>query len=90
MGGKFGFTPEAHQTLAAVFGVNMSEYSARPIAIILLRSNDRRRDALLIMDRIRKNFVYGTTFIDKKMFGPFQDIHVGTNAFEALKTSGIK
>lgn len=84
LGGKFGFTPEARQTLAAVFGVNMSEYSARPITIILLGSNDRRRDVALITDYVRKNFAYGATLADKKGSSLFHIMHLGANIFEAI------
>lgn len=85
LGGKFGFTPEAHQTLAALFGVTMSEYGARPIAIVLLGSNDRRRDVALIMDHIRKNFAYGSTLAEKKGSSSFHIMHLGANIFETLR-----
>ena len=85
LGGKFGFTPEARQTLAAVFGITMSEFSARPIAIVLLGSNDRRRDVTLITDHIRKNFAYGSTLAEKEGSLSFHIMHVGMNIFETLK-----
>ena len=84
LGGKFGFTPEARQTLAAIFGVNVSEHGARPIAIILLSSNDRRRDAMLIMNHLRKTFAYAST-LAAKTYGPaLPVIRAGANVFEAF------
>lgn len=84
LGGKFGFTPEARQTLAAVFGVTMSEYGARPIVIVLLGSNDRRRDVAAIIDHVRKNFAYGSTLAEKKGSSSFHIMHLGANIFETL------
>lgn len=85
LGGKFGFTPEARQTLAAVFGVTMSEFSARPIAIVLLGSNDRRRDVALITNYIRNKFAYGSMLIEKNTPSLSHHIHLGANIFEALR-----
>lgn len=85
LGGKFGFTPEAKQTLAAVFGVTVSEHNARPIAIVLLGSNDRKRDATLVMDYVRRHFAYGSTLTREKTPAMSQDIYLGANLFEALR-----
>jgi len=85
LGGKFGFTPEAKQTLAAVFGVTVSEHNARPVAIVLLGSNDRKRDATLVMKYIRSNFAYGATLTREKTPAMSQDIYLGANLFEALR-----
>lgn len=85
LGGKFGFTSEARQTLAAVFGVTMSEFGARPIAIILLGSNDRRRDVALITNHIRNTFAYGSLLTEKNTPPLSHHIHLGANIFEALR-----
>ncbi|MDP3778445.1 MAG: serine hydrolase [bacterium] len=85
LGGKFGYTPEARQTLAAVFGVTVSEHNARPIAIVLLGSNDRKRDATLVMNYVRKQFAYGATLKREKTPAMSQDIYLGANIFEALR-----
>ena len=82
LGGKFGFTQQARQTLAAVFGVPMSEHGSRRMGIILLGSNDRRHDAMRIIDHLRKNFAYGSILIEKKKIGPSLPMHVGTNTFK--------
>lgn len=85
LGGKFGFTPEARQTLAAVFGITMSEFGARPIAIVLLGSNDRRHDVALITNYIRNKFAYGTMLTEKNTPPLAHHIHLGANIFEALR-----
>ena len=84
LGGKFGFTPEAKQTLAAVFGVTVSEHNARPVAIVLLGSHDRKKDATLVMNYIRSHFAYGATLIREKTPAMSQDIYLGANLFQIL------
>lgn len=85
LGGKFGYTTEARQTLAAVFGVTMSEHGARPIAIVLLGSHDRKHDALRIMEHLRKNFAYGSTVVENNHPPVSPGIHAGASIFEAMK-----
>ncbi|MEK7083518.1 MAG: serine hydrolase [Patescibacteria group bacterium] len=85
LGGKFGFTTEAKQTLAAVFGITMSEFSARPIAIVLLGSNDRRRDVAAITNHIRNRFAYGMLLEEKNTPPLSQNIHLGVNIFEVMR-----
>jgi len=48
IGGKTGYLPQAKQTLASVFLVNK-----KPIAIILLYSDNRQADAFTILNRLR-------------------------------------
>lgn len=85
LGGKFGYIPEARQTLAGVFGVNMSEHGTRPVAIMLLGSHDRKHDASLIMEYIRKNFAYGSTLVENNHPPISSGIHAGASIFEAMK-----
>jgi D-alanyl-D-alanine carboxypeptidase len=50
VGGKSGYLPEAKQTFASVFNVK-----GKPIAIILLFSQDRKTDTLKILDWLKNN-----------------------------------
>lgn len=85
MGGKSGLTSEAGQTLVAVFTVELSEKATRPVVIVLLGSSDRRHDALLIMDHLKKNFVYGSILTNKNVPPPSPIIHTGASIFQSLK-----
>lgn len=49
IGGKTGYLPQAKQTLASVFRVN-----EKPVAIILLYSNNRQADTFTILKRLRE------------------------------------
>jgi len=49
IGGKTGYLPQAKQTLASVFRVN-----EKPVAIILLYSDNRQADTFTILNRLRK------------------------------------
>ncbi|MDQ3076014.1 MAG: CapA family protein [bacterium] len=59
MGGKSGFTDPAKQTVISTFYLNLGKENSRPIAIALLRSNDRQRDVQTILKYIKKNIYYG-------------------------------
>ena len=48
IGGKTGYLPQAKQTLASIFLVNK-----KPIAIILLYSDNRQADIFTILNRLR-------------------------------------
>ncbi|MDP3769615.1 MAG: L,D-transpeptidase family protein [bacterium] len=85
IGGKSGLTDEARETLAAAFTTKLSEQGTRPIAIILLGSQDRKRDVLLITEYLEKNFVYGNVLVDKKAPPPSPLIHTGANVFQSLR-----
>jgi D-alanyl-D-alanine carboxypeptidase len=50
VGGKSGYLPEAKQTFASVFNVK-----GKPIAIILLCSQNRQTDTLKILDWLKNN-----------------------------------
>lgn len=49
IGGKTGYLPQAKQTLASVFRVN-----GKPIAIILLYSDNRQADTFTILNQLKK------------------------------------
>lgn len=85
IGGKSGLTDEARETLAAVFATKLSEQGTRPIAIMLLGSQDRKRDIFLMMEYLEKNFVYGNVLVDKKAPPPSPLIHTGANVFQSLR-----
>lgn len=59
LGGKAGFTDESIQTMAGVWSARMSEYGGRRIAIALLGSRNRVRDARAIIAYLEHDFVYG-------------------------------
>ena len=59
IGGKSGYTDPAMQTVVSLFSLPLSESSTRPIAIVLLRSVDRRKDVETILKYLKKNVYYG-------------------------------
>lgn len=61
LGGKSGYTDEAKQTVVSLFSLPLSKDSSRPVAITLLRSNDRRKDVESILKYLKKNIFYGLT-----------------------------
>ena len=90
IGGKSGFTDEAHQTLAAVFRVRLSEQQDHPLAIILLGSRDRKRDAKIIMDYLQKNIVFGNTLVREKN-DPFPTlVNTEASVFQSLQGLGTR
>ena len=58
-GGKSGYTDAALQTGVAIFNLPLSESGTRPIAITLLRSQDRERDIESILKHLEKYVYYG-------------------------------
>lgn len=58
LGGKNGYTDEAQRTLAAIFSLPLSEFENRHIAVIILKSEDRRADTLKILDFVQDNIFY--------------------------------
>ncbi len=58
-GGKHGYIDEAGKTLVALFDVPLDEFEGRKIAIILLGSQDLRRDTEVILNYLNKNFYWG-------------------------------
>jgi len=59
LGGKAGFTDDSLQTMAGIWSVRLTEYGGRRIAIAVLGSRNRVRDARAIIDYLEQNFVYG-------------------------------
>jgi poly-gamma-glutamate synthesis protein (capsule biosynthesis protein) len=59
IGGKSGFTDPAKQTVISTFALSLGKESTRPIGIVLLRSNDRKKDVLSILNYLKKNVYYG-------------------------------
>lgn len=59
MGGKSGYTDAAKQTVVSLFSLPLGETGTRPIAITLLRTPDRFKDVISILDFLKKNIYYG-------------------------------
>lgn len=59
LGGKSGYIDEAKQTVISTFSLPLGESGSRPIAITLLRSNDRHSDVENIVKYLKKNIYYG-------------------------------
>lgn len=58
-GGKSGYIDKALQTDVVTFNLPLAKSSLRPIAITLLRSNDRYKDVESILKYLKKNVYYG-------------------------------
>jgi len=55
IGGKNGYTDEAQRTLVSIFSVPLSEFENRTVALVLLKSDDRKKDANNILNYLVKN-----------------------------------
>ena len=55
IGGKVGYIPEAGQTWVAFFSLPVSEFKNKHIAVVLLRSPNRVRDAKNILAELSRN-----------------------------------
>ena len=59
-GGKNGYTEEADRTAALLFGIPAQKYGDEsetvPIAVVILKSSDRSKDVLKILDALEKDF----------------------------------
>lgn len=60
LGGKSGQTDQAKQSNVALFSLPLSEVANRNIAIIVLRSNDRKTDTMKILSYVKSRVVYGS------------------------------
>lgn len=80
LGGKAGWTNDALQTMAGVYGVRLSEYGWRPIAIVTLGSRNRISDIREIIKYLENGFVYGSAKEKKSM------VSEGANIYEVLKS----
>lgn len=55
IGGKNGYTDEANRTLVALFKLPLSEFESRTVALILLRSENRKQDTVEIIKFLTNN-----------------------------------
>ncbi len=58
--GKSGTIPEAGKNMTGVYRLKLSEQGERSVAIIVLHSEDRKKDIETIIKYLESNFVYGT------------------------------
>lgn len=58
LGGKNGYTDEAGKTVVALFDLPLAEFENRKIAIILLNTNDIKRDVDSILTHMTQNVSY--------------------------------
>lgn len=76
LGGKSGYTDPAKQTVVSTFSLPLGENTVRPIAIVLLQSNDRKKDVEKILQYLNKNIYYGgksdanTNWVEEKVGMP--------------------
>ncbi len=59
VGGKSGYNDAAKETDVAIFKVSLAQSGLRPIGIVLLKSNDRKKDIEKILKYLNKNIYYG-------------------------------
>ncbi len=59
LGGKSGHTTAARDTLVTVFSLPLAEFESRPIAIIILGSENREADTAKILNYLTGNIYYG-------------------------------
>lgn len=74
IGSKSGFTGAAGETLLAVFELKMTEFESRPIGIVLLGSQDRKKDADLIREYIEESVFYTYLSNTKSAGGEAEDM----------------
>jgi D-alanyl-D-alanine carboxypeptidase len=86
IGGKAGKTTHAGETMAGVFHVRFPEFETRPIAIIVLHSENRMQDVEHIIQYLSQNFLYGVTSLAKKEGQDTTIIREGANIYEAMKS----
>ena len=61
LGGKNGYTDEAGRTLLSLFSLPLSEFEKKHIAVIVLASENREKDAEQLVRYITKNVYYGVS-----------------------------
>lgn len=64
-GGVSGNLPEENESLAAVFQIPFSEYGSRHIAIVLLGSHDKIKDAATVISYLDSQYVYGSILTNR-------------------------
>lgn len=87
--GKSGKTAEAGEAYAGVFSVKLAEFEERKIAIIVLQSEDRRKDIALLKEYLENNFIYGTAALVRNRKGRPHVVEQEAAIFEALKDMWI-
>ncbi len=83
LGGKAGWIEESLQTMAGVYAVRVSEYGARPVAIITLGSRNRISDIRAIITYLESEFIHGAALARQTPARP--SLSEGADLFEALK-----
>ena len=86
LGGKAGKTTQAGETMAGVFNIRFPEFETRPIAIIVLHSENRVQDVKHIIGYLNEHFLYGATSLAKKENKHPAIIREGANIYEAVKS----
>lgn len=81
--GKVGLSDEALETMAGVWRVRVSEQGTRPVAVIVLGSQDRKKDVEAVLEYLEEGFVYGNVFAKEKR-KPIV-IKSGASIFEAVE-----
>jgi hypothetical protein len=68
IGGKNGYTDEAHHTLISLFKLPISEFSERQLAFILLNgdTSTKEQDMRNLVDFVQKNVTYNAQTVTKK------------------------
>ena len=59
LGGKSGYTDLAKETVVSLFNAKLSDSAPRNVAIILLQSSDRFKDATRVLQHLKDNIHYG-------------------------------
>ena len=57
-GGKTGFIPEAGRTIVSVFSLPFGEFNERPVAVVVLGSENLQADVERLRVWVKNNFVY--------------------------------
>ncbi len=83
LGGKAGWTSNALQTIAGIYGVRLYEYGWRPIVITVLGSRNRIQDVRAIIKYLESSFVYGN--VNKKEEAKNPIIQEGASIYQSLR-----
>lgn len=58
LGGKNGYIDEAKQTQVALFDLQLSEFVSRPVAIVVLKSDNRQKDVETLVQFLDRHAVF--------------------------------
>ncbi len=67
LGGKNGYTDAAGRTLISLFSLPLSEFQKRNIAVIVLASENREKDAEKLVQYVSKNIYFGLSPDGKRL-----------------------